>query len=67
MGGVGSIPLSEIATYAQIYDIRSNDLDFFILAMRVLDSVYMDHVHEKMERESKKKRTQPSRPSRRRR
>ena len=53
MGGVGSIPLSEISTYASLYEVNKDEIDFFILAIRVMDSIYMDRLHEKMEKKSK--------------
>lgn len=53
MGGVGQIPLSEIDSYLRLFNIVIPKEEF-VLAIKELDHVYLDHVRSiKDERKNK--------------
>ena len=53
-GAISCIPMTELASYMLLYDIRDDDeKDFFILAIKAMDSLYMERMAAKMEKDSK--------------
>jgi hypothetical protein len=50
MGVLGTIPLSEIKAYFDIFEVTDpDDREFFITTMQALDSVYLKHANRKQE------------------
>ena len=51
MGGVGSIPISEMMAYFELVEIRDPDERLTYVTMtQALDSVYLKHVHKTPDR-----------------
>ena len=67
-GGIGPIPLSEIAAYLDTLYIRDvDDRLTYIKMIQSLDSVYVKFINEKAKRESSAKRSKHATPPKRRR
>ena len=50
LGGVGPIPLTELAAYLNLFGVHDYDeREAFIKMIQALDSVYLKHMHEKAE------------------
>ncbi len=47
MGGVGPIPMSEMAAYFEVFEVRDlEERDTYITMIQALDSVYLKHVNK---------------------
>ena len=51
--GVGSIPLTEIKAYCEMYEIEGEDREDFLILIRCLDDEYLRWVNEKNKSTSK--------------
>lgn len=65
MGGVGAIPLSEIAVYLDLFEVHDFDeRDAYITMIQALDSVYLKHMAQKASESAPKTKAKPPRKRR---